>query len=146
MFENEHDLEKIVQEVKRAVQFNDEGRLRSILTPLYRSAITDSLTGLLNRNGFERILGDRIHPFLSQGVRKGLRQKDSNGPFASLAWIDLDRFKSVNDIAGHCAGDKVLSSFAAKLEHAFRPEDIVCRVGGDEFIVVLLGIGEKALS
>jgi diguanylate cyclase (GGDEF)-like protein/PAS domain S-box-containing protein len=88
----------------------------------------DSLTGLLNRAGFEK--------YLVQKVQQG------EGGTCGLLYIDLDHFKSINDSHGHAAGDEVLREFATRLRRAVRPSDAVARLGGDEFAVVLAGLRE----
>lgn len=90
----------------------------------------DALTGVLNRAGFERYL----------------QHKAQEGDAASLAllYIDLDRFKPINDTHGHPVGDEVLRQFAQRLQAAVRPTDAVARLGGDEFAIVLSGVREKA--
>jgi diguanylate cyclase len=85
----------------------------------------DALTALVNRAEFERRLGQRIDD-----------RRDV--PVAAL-FIDLDRFKAVNDSAGHAAGDAVLVAVARALEHQVRLGDTVARLGGDEFAVLLPG-------
>jgi diguanylate cyclase (GGDEF)-like protein len=83
-------------------------------------AATDSLTGLLNR----RTLETRAYELLQRGE-----------PFA-LAMGDLDHFKRLNDTHGHEAGDRALRLFARTLRSSVRSEDLVCRFGGEEFVVV----------
>ncbi|WP_424939668.1 diguanylate cyclase [Aliiroseovarius sp. S253] len=84
-------------------------------------ALTDGLTGLSNRRALETRLE---------------RQLQRNVPF-SLMHLDLDFFKSVNDTHGHAAGDAVLEMVAQILREETRQEDLVARVGGDEFVIVL---------
>lgn len=84
----------------------------------------DALTGLLNRGAYEKLLD--IH-------EKG--KKDS--PFA-LILVDVDTFKSVNDTYGHAAGDEILKKVASCLKTAFRSIDYVCRIGGDEFAIIMV--------
>jgi diguanylate cyclase (GGDEF)-like protein/PAS domain S-box-containing protein len=87
----------------------------------------DSLTGLPNRNMF---LGE-----LDRAIARARRH---DAPFA-LYFIDLDRFKTVNDTLGHDAGDELLKVMATRLRGAVRENDLVARLGGDEFVVLLEG-------
>lgn len=88
-------------------------------------ATTDSLTNLPNRRGFE------LH--VEQALQEA--QRDSS-PLCAVM-LDLDNFKQINDRHGHLAGDEVLRSFAARLRAALRQSDILCRWGGEEFILLL---------
>lgn len=97
---------------------------------LRRQATTDSLTGLPNRSEFER----RAAVMLARAER--------DGAGACLMLVDLDRFKAVNDAAGHAAGDRVLIEAAGRLRRAVRESDIVGRWGGDEFVLLLAGVGD----
>lgn len=91
----------------------------------HQQAITDHLTGLLNRQGFEATLGDKI------------RQTDErNGELACL-FIDLDRFKWINDNLGHTAGDAVLCGLTERMRQQIRPHDALARLGGDEFAILV---------
>ncbi|MFP3244823.1 MAG: EAL domain-containing protein [Paraburkholderia sp.] len=85
----------------------------------------DPLTGSLNRRGVERAIA---------------AQSEEHTPWA-LAYIDLDRFKLVNDLFGHRAGDEVLKQVAARTRSLVRPEYAVGRIGGDEFICVMSDTG-----
>jgi len=85
----------------------------------------DSLTGLPNR----RLLEDRLTQALALGKR--------NRKLTAAMFIDLDRFKRINDTLGHAVGDSVLKEVARRLVAQLRIGDTVCRVGGDEFLVVL---------
>ena len=87
----------------------------------------DSLTGLPNRNMF---LGE-----LDRTIARAHRQ---GGEFA-VCFIDLDRFKTINDTLGHDAGDELLKVMAERLRAAVRKSDLVARLGGDEFVVLLEG-------
>ncbi len=91
---------------------------------LKRLAQRDPLTGLLNRSGFEDAL-NALEP--------------ATTPLAVL-YIDLDRFKPVNDNYGHPVGDEVLRLFAERLTHLVRPSDLVARLGGDEFAIAIPGM------
>ncbi|BAU72993.1 sensor domain-containing diguanylate cyclase [Metapseudomonas furukawaii] len=92
-------------------------------------ATTDSLTGLPNRRGFELLAGQAL-----QEARRDRR------PLAALL-LDLDHFKQLNDTYGHQAGDLVLQGFAQDLRDSLRQSDIICRWGGEEFIILLKDTG-----
>ena len=92
---------------------------------LYRSANEDALTGLPNRH------------WLSQSFNGILARAAQEGRTVPLLTIDLDEFKQVNDGHGHAAGDLVLQQAARRLRAVLRPEDVLVRFGGDEFIVLL---------
>lgn len=93
---------------------------------LYKAAYHDELTGLPNRALFL----DR----LSQVIKRELRFGE---PPAAVLFVDLDRFKYINDTMGHEFGDEVLKAVAKILTNNVRPFDTVCRLGGDEFTVLL---------
>ena len=93
-----------------------ENHRRTML--LKHQAETDPLTGLLNRGSFDRLLAHR-------------------GEDIALLMIDVDLFKQINDTYGHEVGDKILRQVAKTLSKSFRSTDYVCRVGGDEFAVIL---------
>ncbi|ONF95439.1 sensor domain-containing diguanylate cyclase [Sphingomonas jeddahensis] len=88
---------------------------------LTRAALTDPLTGLINRRGLDEELAKRL----------------TAGGAGCVALFDLDHFKHVNDTYGHAAGDEVLRRFAALARSSVRDQDVVARLGGEEFAVVL---------
>ena len=90
---------------------------------LQNMANTDGLTGLLNERCFSSVL----------------RAKEKDGESFTLFYLDLDRFKPVNDTYGHDMGDKLLKMVAARLKGSLRPRDYVFRIGGDEFAAVVAG-------
>ncbi|MEX2519206.1 MAG: diguanylate cyclase, partial [Paracoccaceae bacterium] len=97
-------------------------------------ALTDPLTGLRNRRYFDRHI-----------VRLFARARAMNAPLAALIF-DLDRFKTVNDAHGHEAGDCALQAFAARLQAEVRGADLVARVGGEEFAVILQNASAPAAA
>jgi diguanylate cyclase (GGDEF)-like protein len=98
--------------------------LQQAQAALTLKATHDSLTGLPNRT----LLVDRLEQALLRALR--------TGHFTAVFFIDLDRFKHINDTRGHAAGDEVLTDVADRLRNATRPMDTVARIGGDEFVVL----------
>ena len=90
-------------------------------------AIRDQLTGLLNRRGF------------TDYGEKAFASARRTGTSLSVIMADIDRFKYINDKFGHAAGDAALAHFAAQISEGRRAEDIVARVGGEEFALLLPG-------
>jgi diguanylate cyclase len=95
---------------------------------LTQLASTDHLTGLLNRFSFQSILEQSL----------AVSQRQSN--IMALLSLDLDRFKEVNDLYGHDAGDAVLKTFSKRLKSTLRTSDAAARMGGDEFSVLLTNL------
>lgn len=115
--------------------FDDQGKAHRIagsLTDITEGKVADALTGLPNRVLFRERL-DRC-------IFRQKREKDFN--FA-LLYLDLDNFKLVNDSLGHEAGDRLLVAIARRLESSLREaESLVCRIGGDEFSILVEGISD----
>jgi len=101
---------------------NSYNHLRSELATMVH---TDPLTGCLNRRGFDQVLALNV----SAAARRNAR--------LSLLAIDLDHFKSINDTVGHLGGDSVLRELVELLTRCSRGSDVVARVGGEEFVVLL---------
>src|SRR5439155_1701991 len=126
-------------EFEVAKRFGDAAALAldnaQIRARLEHQAQTDSLTGLYNHRAF--------HDRLRQELQRASRSHDS----VALLMLDIDDFKRVNDVYGHGTGDEVLRSLASTLRGAVRGSDVVCRLGGEEFGVILPGCDEAlALS
>ncbi len=98
-----------------------------------REALRDTLTSLPNRASFMRRL-NRV---------AALADGDPSYAFAVL-FLDLDRFKVLNDTLGHATGDDLLKAVAGRLETCLRPNDLVARLGGDEFTILLDGVRDQA--
>lgn len=98
--------------------------LKRVNEELRRLSITDPLTGLYNRREFEQLM--------STDILLSLRHNEPN----SLLIVDIDLFKKINDTYGHAAGDHVLRRLAVILTENLRRSDVLCRLGGEEFVVL----------
>ncbi|WP_182915819.1 sensor domain-containing protein [Massilia cavernae] len=116
-----HDITRRKNAELTITQFNET---------LERRAHYDALTGLPNRALFR----DRLE--------HGMRQAEAASGTLALLFIDLDRFKEVNDMLGHDAGDALLIEAAQRIERCLGPGDTVARLGGDEFTVIIVEAGE----
>jgi diguanylate cyclase (GGDEF)-like protein/PAS domain S-box-containing protein len=109
------------------VLMHDVTELRGLHRQMSYQATHDALTGLVNRREFERRLDEA-----AEAARRGEASH-------MLCYLDLDRFKIVNDTSGHLAGDSMLREVAKLLREAVRDSDTVARLGGDEFGMLLVG-------
>ena len=114
------------------LSIDDVTEASELRAELERRATVDDLTGCLNRASVLREL-DRI-----------LRHHAAGSPGTAVVFLDLDGFKEVNDTYGHGAGDRLLTSVATRLHSISRTGDVIGRLGGDEFIVVLPSITDVA--
>ncbi|MFP6849080.1 MAG: EAL domain-containing protein [Pseudomonas sp.] len=103
----------------------DMSVVRNLHQQLESQAITDSLTGLLNRRGFY------------QALDSALARIDRSGQRMAVLYLDLDGFKRINDSLGHDAGDQLLKRVGEQLKTSLRPYDCLARIGGDEFTALL---------
>lgn len=117
----------------RVVQAEDMTDVRRRELRLQHAADTDSLTGLANRRTLLKTLESEIG-------------RAAPGRLLTVAFVDLDGFKEVNHRRGHHAGDQVLCDVARCLSDSVRPEDLVARVGGDEFVVVSSEVPDHATA
>ncbi|MGZ4441412.1 MAG: diguanylate cyclase, partial [Gaiellaceae bacterium] len=124
------------EEFELARRFGDAAALAldnaHVRARLEHQAQTDSLTGLYNHRYF--------HERLRSELRRASRVHDA----VSVLMLDIDDFKRVNDVHGHGAGDEVLSALASELSQTVRGSDVVCRLGGEEFAVILPSCDEAA--
>ncbi|MFN4206836.1 MAG: PleD family two-component system response regulator [Agrobacterium albertimagni] len=107
----------------RRKRYND--RLRNSVRQTIELAVTDGLTGLHNRR------------YLDTHLRTLFARAKVRGRPLTLCITDIDRFKQVNDVYGHDAGDEVLKEFAGRIRSTVRGADLACRFGGEEFVVVM---------
>jgi len=98
---------------------------------LRRQAIRDDLTGLFNRRYMEETLERELHRVARLGIPLG------------LAMLDLDHFKNYNDTFGHHAGDELLRTLGRLIRSQIREDDIACRYGGEEFIIIMPGASQE---
>ncbi|NOZ53104.1 MAG: EAL domain-containing protein [Gammaproteobacteria bacterium] len=115
--------------------FRNVTAIRDMANQMVYQATHDSLTGLINRNEFERRLNEAIH------VARNNEEKHV------LCYVDLDQFKVVNDTCGHRAGDELLKQLTVELHRKVRKSDTLGRLGGDEFGILFLDCSlDKALE
>lgn len=107
-------------------------KTKAVHTALQFAAATDTLTGIANRRRFDEQL-----------VQSMQRTRVARAPMA-LAYLDIDRFKAINDSLGHKTGDEVLKEFAARLMRSVRASDLVARLAGDEFVIIFEGVNGAA--
>ncbi len=133
--EHEHSIEITASPIKgpgnsisgTVVVFHDVSEIRGLTQQMSYQATHDALTGLINRREFERRLQEAMD---SAHAEEGHH---------ILFYMDLDRFKAVNDSCGHLAGDNMLREVATLIKDQVRDSDFVGRLGGDEFGTILIG-------
>jgi len=133
--ENEHSVELTASPVRgpsnsisgAVVVIHDVSELRGLTRKMSYQATHDPLTGLINRREFERRLDEAID------------EAHADESVHMLFYMDLDRFKAVNDSCGHIAGDNMLREVASLIKDQVRDSDFVGRLGGDEFGALLVG-------
>ncbi|AJA11210.1 diguanylate cyclase [Sphingopyxis fribergensis] len=101
---------------------------KELLDRMRHLAMHDPLTGVANRNAF------------IENSERMLREIDQS---VAIMMVDLDQFKSINDRFGHAAGDQVLTTFADRARDCLRPQDILGRMGGEEFAIMIAGCSQK---
>jgi diguanylate cyclase (GGDEF)-like protein/PAS domain S-box-containing protein len=106
---------------------HDTSEIRGLARQMTYQASHDALTGLVNRREFERRLQEAVDSAQTSDIGH------------ALCYLDLDRFKVVNDTCGHTAGDNMLREVASLIREAVRDSDTVGRIGGDEFALLLVG-------
>jgi len=106
-------------------------QLQEALGTIQAMATRDDVTGLYSR------------PFFTESLRHALLQAQRHGREVALLFIDADRFKNINDTLGHAAGDRVLRELGSRIAASVRSSDLIGRMGGDEFVVLLESFGSR---
>jgi len=127
------------ERMRESQQLNDAlqrkiAEAEALQEQLREQAVRDPLTGLCNR----RFLDEASTPRIELARRQGST--------LAIVLIDIDHFKQINDLYGHSRGDEVLQHFAGLLRERLRRSDILCRFGGEEFLLLVDGIGAEALE
>jgi diguanylate cyclase (GGDEF)-like protein/PAS domain S-box-containing protein len=107
------------------ISFRDITERKRLEATMARQALYDSLTGLANR----RLLVDRLESALERSIRDGKRH--------ALIFVDVDRFKAINDSLGHGTGDDLLAAVGSRMRQVAGAKSLVARFGGDEFVILL---------
>ena len=123
---NNLDIDRAIWSILHSLERN------KMINRLYEDSIEDELTGLYNRRGFLSLAKDAI------------RLMDH--PSYHILFIDMDKMKGINDSHGHDVGDNALKEAARILRTSFREGDVISRYGGDEFIVFVSAINDKAID
>ena len=129
--EQDAQLERRVAERTEALQLANE-QLEASEARLDQLSRVDALTGLANRRQFNETLPE------------AMARARRRGKVMALLYLDLDKFKAINDTLGHAAGDTVLKEFGRRLSACVRETDMVARLGGDEFVLVIEGVASDA--
>ncbi|MGF1456716.1 MAG: GGDEF domain-containing protein [Alphaproteobacteria bacterium] len=124
--------ESLEQELQRSSR--EITQLRDNLDSIHRETVTDALTGLANRRGFDRVLS------------QALDQAEKLGQPLCLIIADLDHFKRINDTHGHMTGDQILRLTARCIRDSVKGKDTAARYGGEEFAIILPGTDLDAAS
>ena len=120
------DIDRAVWSILHSLERN------KMINRLYENSIEDALTGLYNRRGFLTLAKDTI------------RLMDDSD--YHIIFIDMDKMKQINDKNGHEVGDAALKEAADILNTSFREGDIISRYGGDEFVVLVAGVGDDVIN
>ena len=130
---NKNDIESSISPILKTsgnaegvvIVFHDETQRRQLENTIKHQAAHDPLTNLLNRDAFDVELSNHVY------------DAKNNDKHHVLCYLDLDRFKLINDTAGHCAGDQCLIQVTSLIQSCIRGDDVLGRLGGDEFGLIL---------
>ena len=112
---------------------------KSVAVAVHQRALTDQLAYQANHDALTG-LPNRL--LLAERLQSALHNSDASGRGVAVAFIDLDRFKQINDTLGHTVGDAVLQQIARRLAACLDSEDTLARMGGDEFMAIFTGLAE----
>lgn len=129
------------QYLKKVNETLDRGgreALMQLLSKTFDDTATDDLTGLFNRRVFFTLLRKIVLP----PMRRMMQATEGTAHLGSVVMIDMDHFKSINETYGHSGGNEILRVFGRTLTSHFREDDVAGRVGGDEFVVVGVGLAK----
>jgi len=113
------------------IAMSDVTAIRAAREQLKKLAQIDALTGLPNRY------------YLNEKLHGAINRADASGELIAVMFLDIDKFKAINDTHGHRAGDLVLQEFGQRVQNLLRNTDTVARLGGDEFVILLGGLGRR---
>jgi diguanylate cyclase (GGDEF)-like protein len=126
------DIELLLEKIEKILAKIDEREhlIEEKDDAIYKMAYYDNLTGINNRHFFE------------QNLQRSFDALKKSNKFLILFYIDVDDFKTINDTYGHYAGDMVLEKLVQNIKTVLREEDIFCRIGGDEFAIIIENISD----
>jgi diguanylate cyclase (GGDEF)-like protein/hemerythrin-like metal-binding protein len=128
---SDHGVLLVFDPAPGAVSMHETARLQKRILELENLSATDALTGAWNRAHLDRM------------VEMEISRTNRDGHPVTLILLDIDRFKRVNDIHGHLAGDEVLREFVSRIRKRVRDADTLFRWGGDEFVVLATSVGHR---